>query len=84
MLIERIEVEDSATWIHATLAVEKDSQKKILIGRQGHMLRDIGTAARLELEAWMERKIVLKLWVRAIPDWRGDDRLLNRIGLPGA
>jgi GTP-binding protein Era len=82
VLIEAIETRSGATWIHATLIVERDSQKRILIGRQGAKLRSIGEAARRDLEGRFGDRIVLKLWVRAVPDWRGDDRVLARIGLP--
>ncbi|MBI4161265.1 MAG: GTPase Era [Acidobacteria bacterium] len=82
VLLDRRENRGGFHWIHATLVVEKESQKGILIGRGGARLQAIGSSARRELEARLGARIVLKLWVRAIPNWRDDDRLLERLGLP--
>jgi GTP-binding protein Era len=56
--------------IEATMHVERDSQKKILIGHKGEMLKKIGTQARKELEEATEKKIYLGLFVKVLPDWR--------------
>jgi GTPase len=56
--------------IHATLRVERDSQKKILIGHKGEMLKKVGTAARKELEALLGTKIFLEMFVKVDPGWR--------------
>src|SRR5580658_1450011 len=56
--------------IEATMNVERDSQKKILIGRKGEMLKKIGTQARKELEGLFDKKIYLGLFVKVVPDWR--------------
>ncbi|MFQ5780693.1 MAG: GTPase Era [Nitrospiria bacterium] len=75
--------EDAAkdiSMIHATLFVEKDSQKGILIGRKGRMLKEIGQAAREELEALLGGKIFLELWVKVKREWRKDDRFLKQMG----
>jgi len=56
--------------IEATMYVERDSQKRILIGHKGEMLKKIGTAARKELEQMLETKIFLGLFVKVAPDWR--------------
>lgn len=58
--------------IHATLQVERDSQKKILIGHKGAMMKRIGTEARKELEALLDTKIYLELFVKVMPGWRDD------------
>ena len=58
--------------IHATLQVERDSQKKILIGHKGEMLKRIGTEARKELEALLGTKIYLAMFVKVVPGWRED------------
>jgi GTP-binding protein Era len=55
--------------VTATIVVDKESQKPILIGRGGQRLKEIGTAARHELEALLERKVFLKLWVKVVPGW---------------
>ena len=56
--------------IEATMNVERDSQKKILIGRKGEMLKKIGTQARKELEELVDKKIYLGLFVKVVPNWR--------------
>jgi GTP-binding protein Era len=56
--------------IEVTMNVERDSQKKILIGHKGEMLKKIGTEARKELEVLLDKKIYLGLFVKVVPDWR--------------
>ena len=67
--------------IQATILVERESQKGILIGRGGAMLKRVGTEARLELERNLERKVFLELWVRVEPRWRQSGRLLDELGV---
>jgi GTP-binding protein Era len=62
--------------IFATILVERPGQKKIVVGRQGQMIKAIGTAARLDLEDFLERRVYLDLHVRVEPDWREDKALL--------
>jgi GTPase len=69
-----------ALYIRATIFVERDSQKGILIGQAGSMLKRIGTAARRELEAFFGIKVYLALTVRVRPQWRKDDRALREFG----
>jgi GTP-binding protein Era len=66
--------------IRATIFVERDSQKGILIGHGGAMLKRIGTAARQELEAFFGIKVFLGLTVQVRPAWRKDDRALREFG----
>ena len=61
--------------------VETDSQKGILIGAGGRMIKAIGTAARRELERELGTQVHLDLSVRVRRGWRGDDRLLDRLGI---
>ncbi len=68
--------------IQATIYVEKDSQKGILIGSQGRQLKAIGSAAREEIEKLLERKVFLELWVRVLKDWRKDEKFLKQLGYP--
>lgn len=65
------------THIQATLFVEKESQKRILIGQGGERLKKIATAARLELEPLLETKVFLEAWVKVKKDWRQNDAFLN-------
>jgi len=66
--------------ITATITVEKDSQKGILIGRGGRMLKEIGTQARLEMERFFAAKVFLELFVRVRKDWTKDPRWLKEFG----
>lgn len=66
--------------IEATLVCEKDSHKGIVIGKQGQMLKKIGTQARREIETMMDTKINLKLWVKVRKEWRDNDTQLRNFG----
>ncbi len=66
--------------ITATITVEKDSQKAILIGKGGRMLKEIGTQSRLEMERFFAAKIFLELFVRVRKDWTKDPRWLKEFG----
>jgi GTP-binding protein Era len=70
--------------IHATIHVERSSQKQIMIGKKGEMLKRIGTTARLRLEQLVERKVHLELWVRVSKDWRERADQLASFGLDGS
>jgi GTP-binding protein Era len=70
--------------IKGTISVERDSQKKILIGKGGQKLRQIGEAARKEVEAFLGTKVFLELWVRVERNWTQDPRALNRMGYPSS
>jgi GTPase len=78
VVIERWEddEEKDLTRIYATILVEREGQKKIVVGRQGQMIKNIGTAARLDLEDFLERHIYLELFVRVEPGWREDRSVL--------
>jgi len=64
------------TRINATILVERPGQKKIVVGHQGQMIKAIGTAARLDLEEYLGRKVFLELFVRVEPGWREDRAVL--------
>jgi GTP-binding protein Era len=66
---------------HLTILVERESQKPIVIGRGGSMIKAIGTAARSELQAHFEKRVYLDLHVKVKSEWRDDDRMLDEIGL---
>jgi len=70
-------------YIRATLYVEKESQKPILIGAAGQMLKRIGSAARKELEPLLERKVYLELWVKVEKNWSRDRKSLKKMGYGG-
>ena len=68
------------TKVHASLVVERDSQKGIVIGHQGARLREIGTAARQQIERILGTKVYLDLHVRVAKDWQRDPRQLRKLG----
>ena len=67
--------------LYCTIVVDRDSQKPIIIGKGGAMIKRIGTAAREELERFFSTKVFLDLHVRVKSEWREDDRVLSEIGL---
>ena len=78
VVIDRIEdADDRKTNIYCTILVERASQKPILLGRGGQMIKSIGTAARLELERFFDTRVFLHLHVKVKSEWREDERLLD-------
>ena len=72
---------DGLLSIAATIFVERESQKGIVIGHEGSLLKQVGTAARVELCEQLGRPVYLELWVRVSERWRDDERMLRRLGL---
>jgi GTPase len=68
--------------IYCSILVEEASQKPIVIGRAGDMIKTIGTAARQQLEAFFDRRVFLDLHVKVREDWRENERMLDDLGLP--
>lgn len=80
VIIEKFEQEGNLRRIHAAIIVEKDSQKAILIGKNGERLKQIGTEARLDLEKLYGARIYLELWVRIKKGWADDEKLVRAYG----
>jgi GTP-binding protein Era len=74
------ERDDGLINIQATIFCEKASHKGIIIGKQGSMLKKIGSAARYEIERLLDTKVFLELWVKVKPDWRNSDSMLKNLG----
>ena len=72
--------EDTITRIAAEIIVERDSQKNILIGKSGSMIKKVGTYARQDIEAFIDGKVFLELFVKVIPDWRRKKNYLKKFG----
>lgn len=70
--------------IHCAIIVDRESQKPIVVGRGGEMIKQIGTAARQELEAFFGTRVFLDLHVRVKAEWREDDRILHDLGVHAA
>jgi GTPase len=68
--------------IYATILVERESQKPIVIGRGGEMIKRIGTDARRDLESLLDARVFLDLHVKVNPDWRENERILDDLGVP--
>jgi GTP-binding protein Era len=81
VVVDEIEERDGLTRIRALAWVETESQKGILIGKGGKMIRTIGTAARKELQRELGTKVHLDLAVRVRRGWRADERMLDRLGI---
>jgi GTP-binding protein Era len=76
------ERQSGLTYIAATIYVEKDSQKGIVVGAKGSMLKRLGTAARKEIERTLDTKVYLELWVKVRTKWRRDGVALRHVGYP--
>lgn len=82
VLLESFKEDERKNLIHmrATINVEKNSQKGIIIGKKGSMLKEIGTQARLEMEKFFGTKIYLELFVKVKKDWTRNERTLKEFG----
>ena len=78
--IDSFKEEGRMARISATIYVEKDSQKAIVIGKHGHILKDVGTYARIDMENLFGMKVFLELWVKVKASWRQDERMLVELG----
>jgi GTP-binding protein Era len=79
--LESVSEEEAITRIEATILVERDNQKAIVIGEGGQRIKEIGTAARQRLQEILGRQVHLALWVKVRPDWRDNEPLLRLLGL---
>jgi GTP-binding protein Era len=78
--IESFKREGSITHIHALIWVERQSQKNIVIGKQGALLKEVGQQARRDIEALIDCHVNLKLWVKVKEGWADDERSLRSLG----
>lgn len=78
--IDRMKMNNRVMHIDATIICERDSHKGIIIGKQGAMLKKIGSTARYEIEKMLECKVNLKLWVKVKKDWRDSEFLMKNFG----
>ncbi|HXY20077.1 MAG TPA: GTPase Era [Gemmatimonadales bacterium] len=80
--IDAFREEETGVYIRATLAVERESQKPIVLGKAGRTIKAVGTAARARIAAFLDRRVHLDLWVTVWPKWRSDPTRLAQLGLP--
>jgi len=82
VVIDRFDEGDASILkLYCTILVERDSQKGIVVGKGGEMIKQIGTAARLGLEAHFETRVFLDLHVKVKSEWRNDERVLDEINI---
>lgn len=80
VVVEKFKEEPSIIRINAVIYVERDSQKGIIIGKGGSMLKKVGMAARADIETFFEKKVFLELFVKVEKDWRNRDKQLKSFG----
>ena len=80
VIVEKFDESDNAIHIMAVIYVERDSQKGIIIGHQGKMLKRVGTEARKDIEKFFEKKVFLELYVKVEKDWRNQESKLRAFG----
>jgi GTP-binding protein Era len=78
--IEEFRETRTPVYIRAVLYVERETQKHILIGAKGARIKEIGRSARVKIEALIEQKVYLDLWVKVLPNWRKSSNALARFG----
>ena len=79
--INIFEKKDNVNEIHATIFVNRKSQKQIVIGAKGEVLKNIGTEARIEIEKYLDSKVFLKTWVKVKKNWNTDSGFINSLGV---
>ncbi|MBE6316183.1 MAG: GTPase Era [Muribaculaceae bacterium] len=80
VIVEKFDESDNAIHIMAVIYVERDSQKGIIIGHQGKMLKRVGTLARKDIETFFDKKVFLELYVKVEKDWRNQENKLRAFG----
>lgn len=80
-VVEEFREADRPVYIRAVIYVERESQKRILVGSRGSRIREIGKAARQQIETLVGAPVYLDLWVKVLPNWRRDRVALQRLGL---
>lgn len=80
VIVEKFEEKEKSIHIMAVIYVERDSQKGILIGKGGSMLKRVGTEARKDIAAFFDKSVFLELFVKVEPNWRNRDKTLRRFG----
>lgn len=80
VIVEKFDEAEKSIHIMATIFVERDSQKGILIGKGGSMLKKVGTAARKDIETFFDKRVYLELFVKVEPNWRNRENKLRQFG----
>lgn len=80
VIVEKFDESDNSIHIMAVIYVERESQKGIIIGRQGSMLKKVGTQARKDIETFFDKRVYLELFVKVEPNWRNRENKLRAFG----
>ena len=80
-LIENISYKKDSVYINALIIVDRDNLKKIIIGKQGSMLKKIGSASRVEIEELLGKRVFLELYVKTIKNWREKENIFEYLGI---
>ncbi len=80
VVVEEYKEKDGIDVINATIYVERDSQKGIILGHKGNMIKKVGTEARIDIEEFIQKKVFLELHVKVNKDWRNNELSLKRFG----
>jgi len=80
VIVDAMEYSANSVNIQATIVVDRENLKAILVGKNGSMIKEIGTRARMEIELLLNKKVYLELFVKVIPKWRDREKFLNEIG----
>ena len=80
VIVDAMEYSANSVNIQATIVVDRENLKAILVGKNGSMIKKIGTRARMEIELLLNKKVYLELFVKVIPKWRDREKFLNEIG----
>jgi len=78
--VDELKEEKDQVEIYASIIVDRENLKKILIGKQGSMIKEIGTRARHDLEILYNKKVYLELFVKVIKNWRDKEKMLDEFG----
>ena len=79
-IVEELSEDNKMMTIGATIIVDRENLKKIIIGKNGSKIKEIGTRARKDIEAYFNKKVYLDLFVKVVPKWRDKEKFLNMIG----
>ena len=79
--VENYEEDEKVVHIQVLIVVDRDNLKKIIIGKQGSMLKEIGTRARIDMEKFLGKKVFLETYVKSIKNWRDEEKYLIELGL---
>ena len=79
--VENYEEDEKIVHVQVVIVVDRDNIKKIIIGKGGSMLKEIGTRARLDMEEFLGKKVFLETYVKTLKDWRDKEKYLLELGL---